>query len=515
MDKKPNVIYILADDMGYGDISALNENCGFQTPNFDRMAAEGEAFTDAHASSAVCTPSRYSIMTGRYNWRSRLKWGVISSYGRPMIEKDRMTVAQMLKGAGYYTAIIGKWHLGMDFKKTDAFAPGINFEHCDFENQEGIDFSGKIENTPTSYGFDYYYGIAASLDMPPFAFIENDHFTEMPDHQTVGYGKQFWRAGPTAPHFVHEEVLPHFTDKVIEQIETCAKTPDQPFFIYFPMPAPHTPILPTEEFRGKSGTNEYGDFVLECDAMVGRIMDKVQELGLDKDTIIIYTSDNGCSPRADYQQLLAKGHNPSYVFRGHKYHIFEGGHRIPLLVRWPGNIKPGTVCHQIVCLSDLMATLAELLGIQLPDSAGVDSVSNLPIWMDPEAPEVRESIVHQGWDGTLSIRRGDYKLEMCLEGSGGDRNHPGPRDTYLSPNGKLPAIERAEAPTPKVRYQLYNLRTDIGEYVNIIDEHPDIAEALKRELVACVRNGRTTAGPAQENTGDPIWEAIQWIADEP
>lgn len=485
---KPNVIYILADDMGYGDVSALNENAAFQTPNFDSMASNGICFTDAHATSAVCTPSRYGILTGRYNWRSRLKCGVMSGYSSPLIEEGRMTVADLFRANGYSTAAIGKWHLGMEFKKTDEFKLLPEFETC-----AGVDYAGKIERSPITCGFDYYYGISASLDMAPYIYIENDHFTNLPDHETEDTGKRFWRKGPTAPDFVHEDVLPHLTDKVLERIES---EKDKPFFIYFPMPAPHTPILPSPEFLGKSGTNEYGDFVLMVDAMVGRILDKLKELGLHENTIVVFTSDNGCSPMANFEELLQAGHNPSYVFRGHKADIYEGGHRIPLLVQWPARIKPGKRCDQLVCLCDFMATMAEMLGAELPPEAGVDSVSNLPLWLDADGPAVREDVVHQSINGSLSLRKGKYKIEMC-PGSGG-WSYPAPGE------------ETADMP----RFQLYDLETDISERVNIIEEHPAIEAYMKKILVGYIRNGRSTPGPRQENNGEEIWEAIRWLENE-
>lgn len=485
MKQRPNVIYILADDMGYGDVSALNENAGFRTPNFDAMCEEGVAFTDAHASSAVCTPSRYSILTGRYNWRSRLKCDVMSGYSEPLIEEGRMTVGHLFQENGYVTAAIGKWHLGMSFKKDETFVEKEGYETC-----EGVDYSGKIKRSPITNGFDYYYGISASLDMAPYIYIENDRFTKMPDHETEDTGKRFWRKGPTAPDFVHEEVLPHLTDKVLEKIEEYK---ERPFFIYFPMPAPHTPILPTKEFLGKSGTNEYGDFVLMCDDVVGKISEKLKELGLYENTILIYTSDNGCSPMADYQELLEAGHNPSYIFRGHKADIYEGGHRIPLLVRWPALIKPGNKCDKLVCLSDFFATMADYFETEIPEHAAVDSISNLPLWKDADGPEVREDVVHQSVDGSLSIRKGKYKLEMC-PGSGG----------WSFPK---PGEETEDMP----EFQLYDLENDIEETRNIIREHPAIADYLKGILVRYIRQGRSTPGEKQKNNGIEIWDAIQWI----
>lgn len=488
MNRKPNVIYILADDMGYGDISAFNENCPFQTPHLDALCENGVKFTDAHASSAVCTPSRYSILTGRYNWRSRLKSYVVGGYSEPLIEEDRKTVAHLFQEQGYHTVMIGKWHLGMSFSKTPDFRELPDFDAC-----TGVDYAAPIQRSPVSNGFDYYFGISGSLDMPPYLYIENDRFTELPDHETVNSGKKFWRKGPTGPSFRHEHVLDELTEKVTEQIETWK---DEPFFIYFPMPAPHTPILPREDFIGKSGTNEYGDFVLHCDDVVGRVVDKLKETGLYENTIVIYTSDNGCSPMADYAELREKGHNPSYVFRGTKADIYEGGHRIPLIVQWPEELKGGKTCRRIVCLSDFMATMAEILGAELPDNCAEDSVSNLPLWENPEGAEVRKDIVHQSIDGSLSIRRGNFKLEMC-PGSGG----------WSDP---VPGKEDPKAP----RFQLYDLSTDISERKNVITEYPGLAKELRGILKSYAEKGRSTPGTPQSNNGQRIWETVAWMDED-
>jgi arylsulfatase A len=483
--KKPNVIYILADDMGYGDVSALNENCAFTTPNFDAMCREGIYFTDAHATSAVCTPSRYGLLTGRYNWRSKLKAGVMSGYSRALLEEDRMTVAHLFKQQGYTTAAIGKWHLGMDFATDETFELKDDYETC-----EGVDYGARIEKAPITNGFDYYYGISASLDMAPYIYIENDRFTQMPDHETEDVGKRFWRKGPTAANFEHSDVLPHLTHKVLQKMEEYR---EQPFFIYFPLPAPHTPILPSPEFLGKSKTNEYGDFVLMCDDVVAQVTNQLKALGLYDDTIVVYASDNGCSPMADFAELKAAGHNPNYIFRGHKADIYEGGHRIPLMVRWPNGITQTGRRDQLVCLSDFMATMADHFGVTLPDSAAEDSVSNLPLWLGSSEKEVRSDVVHQSVDGSLCIRKGRYKLEMC-PGSGG-WSYP------------MPGEETPDMP----RFQLYDLQRDIREQVNVIADFPEVAKELRSILVGYIRNGRSTPGAPQRNNGVEIWDTVRWL----
>lgn len=485
--EKPNLIYILADDMGYGDISALNENCVFCTPNLDKMAEEGICFTDAHSTSAVCTPSRYGILTGRYNWRSRLKSGVVGGYSEPLIEPGRKTIANLLREQGYTTAAVGKWHLGMRFARKEGFVESPEYGACDH-----VDYGGKIECSPLTYGFDYFYGISASLDMPPYIYIENDHFTALPDHEVQGQGKGYCRKGPAAPGFLHENVLDELTQKVLQKLEEYR---GKPFFMYYPMTAPHTPILPAARFQGMSQTNEYGDFVLHCDDVVGRIIHKLKELDLYDNTIVIYTSDNGCSPAADYAKLLEKGHNPSYVFRGTKVDIYEGGHRIPLLVQWPARIPRGRKCSFLVCLCDLYATMAQYLGVVPEPETAVDSVSNLSLWMNPDSGEVREELVHQSIDGSLSIRQGRFKLEMC-PGSGG-WSYPRP----------------GQEPEGSPRFQLYDLETDIGEKVNRIAEYPKEADRLKNRLAQIIKDGRSTKGPLQLNDGEAVWDTIRWVEE--
>lgn len=495
--KHPNLIYILADDMGYGDISYFNPHCAFQTPNLDRLGREGMAFTDAHATSAVCTPSRYGVLTGLYNWRSDLKKGVLGGYSPALIEEGRKTVADMLRSQGYETACIGKWHLGMDWQTADGNPPQ---EMKGYMTPPNVDFAGKIRKSPVSRGFDYYYGISASLDMPPYVYIENDHVTQLPDHEFIGksnpapgvYEPEMCRSGPCAPDFDHRQVLPTLTQKALEFI---GKEHQKPYFLYFPLPAPHTPILPTEAFQGKSGTNAYGDFCLMVDDVVGQVMRRLDETGQAENTILIFTADNGCSPQADYEYLAKCGHNPSYIFRGHKADIYEGGHRIPLLVRWPEEIAPGTTSDEVVCLCDLMATMAEITGAKLDDDMGVDSISNLPVWTGKEYPKpLREATVHQSIDGSLSIRKGNFKLEMCPGSGGWSYPRPGRDDTTGMPS-----------------LQLYDLSSDIAEKKNVADQYPEVVTELKELLASYVRNGRSTPGPVQQNRGEEIWDTVKWL----
>lgn len=494
MNKKPNIIYILADDMGYGDVSALNENAGFKTPNFDSIYENGVAFCDAHSSSAVCTPSRYSILTGRYNWRSKLKYNVLSGYSNHLIEQGRTTVASMLQKNGYKTYAVGKWHLGMDFaKKPDDnieqffLGPENVFTHLN----DGIDYSKKIECSPNTNGFDYSFVMPSSLDIPPYVYVENDHVTAIPDHieSCVGRASTF-RTGPTAPDFVHEDALDVFTEKALEVLD---KQNDDPFFLYFPLTAPHTPIMPSAPYQGASKTNDYGDFVVQCDAIVGKIIAKLKEKGIYENTMLVFTSDNGCSPTAKYDELAKFGHNPSYIFRGKKADIHEGGHRIPLLVQLPDSLPKGKKCNETVCLTDFIATVADIIGVEFKDEEAVDSVSNLPLLLNPEGDAVREYTVHQSCDGSLAIRKGKYKLALC-PATGGWRPMEGVTDE-----------------TPK--YQLFDLENDICETTNIINEEPKVYEELKEIIANCVLSGRSTTGKKQLNNGEPIWKTVKWLEE--
>ncbi len=466
----PNIVYILADDMGYGDVSAINENSAWETINMDKLATAGMIFTDAHSGSAVCTPTRYGVLTGRYSWRSRLKSGVLWSWDDALIEEDRMTVGSFLQNYGYYTACVGKWHLGLGWQYSD-------------EDPDSVDFGKPVLNGPVTRGFDYFYGITASLDIPPYVYIENNHSTTVPTEYTENKTKYgWWRKGLTGSDFDHEQVLPHLTEKAVAFINRFIdERGDKPFFLYFALPAPHTPILPTEEFQGRSGTNPYGDFVLQVDFTVGQVMNALEHHGIEDNTLFILTSDNGCSPEAQYDELEKFGHDPSYVFRGHKADIFEGGHRIPFIVRWPAKVKAGTVSDQPVCLTDLMATCAAIVGETLPDSAGEDSYNILPVLLGEDIEPARKATVHHSVNGSFAVRKGKWKLIMC-PGSGG-WSYPVPKEAKKM---NLPPV------------QLYNLEKDIVEQNNVYDQYPEVVSELESLLKEYILSGRSTPGEPQE-----------------
>jgi arylsulfatase A len=487
-NEMPNLVFILADDMGYGDVSAYNENSKIKTPFIDQLAEEGVMFTDAHTSSAVCTPTRYGILTGRYNWRSTLKNGVLSGYSESLIKQERTTIAEFLQENGYKTAFIGKWHLGWDWSITEEDKNSRD----NFNARPNVDFSKPVKNGPATHGFDYSYGFCGSLDMPPYVWVENDMPTMVPTKTTVDTGDQsWWREGLTSDDFDHKQVLPEITRKTVGFIEENAAG-EQPFFVYMPLPAPHTPILPTEPFQGKSGLeNPYGDFVIMVDWVVGQVMEALEEKGIAENTLLIFTTDNGCSPQAGFEQLASKGHYPSYIFRGHKADIYEGGHRVPFVVRWPAKVSPGK-SDQLVCTTDLFATFAEIIGKEIPDNVAEDSFSFLPALEGKSGS--RTSLVHHSINGSFAYRKGDWKVIFC-PGSGG----------WSAPRPNSEGIEDL----PLV--QLYNLKTDSAEENNHQAENENLVEQYRSELAKIITDGRSTPGEPQKNDGEYPWPQIESI----
>jgi arylsulfatase A len=475
----PNIVLILADDLGYGDLSCLNPQSKIRTPNIDRIAASGVTFTDAHSSSAVSTPTRYGIMTGRYSWRSPMKSGVLDGYSTALIPTSRKTIAGMLKDQGYNTAYFGKWHLGWTWNNIE-------------KGKDSVDFSGKIANGPTSRGFDYFYGISGSLDMSPYIYVENDQPTALPDRLTVGntlpagkpgYDGSFWREGPTGSDFDHWDCTPNLTRRAGKYITDKAPS-EKPYFIYLAFPSPHTPILPSTEFQGKSGLNQYADFVMMVDSEVGKVLEAVEKSGEKENTILIFASDNGCAPWADIETLKLKGHNPSYIFRGHKADLYDGGHHIPCLIRWPAKVRKPHEVRQTVCLNDFMATFAEIIDYQLADNEAEDSYSLLPAILKPGFNKgIREATVHHSVNGNFSIRKGEWKLLLSPGSGGWSSPKPGKEEVGLPP------------------VQLYNMTDDPGEKMNLQDKYPDIVKELTMLLKKYIEEGRSTPGLPQKNEG--------------
>lgn len=488
---QPNVIVILADDMGYGDVRCNNPDSKIATPHLDRMAERGVNFSDAHTSSSVCTPTRYSLLTGRYNWRTRLKSGVLDGFSPPLIEADRPTIASFLKKVGYDTACIGKWHLGMQWTRKDGTPE--NKDRGDkpgFRSGIDIDLSRPITGGPIAVGFDSYYGISASLDMPPYCWIENDRALGMEtDNGTVEETRDLFlslTAGVIAKGFKPEEVLPKLKQKTVSWIgDHLSRKDGKPFFLYLPINSPHLPVVPSPEFVGKSGIGLYGDFMMETDDFVGAVMEALQRHGALENTLVIVTSDNGGmwhawdpmeaddkanykpTPRAKYNQQ--HGHHSNGKLRGTKADIWEGGHRVPLLVQWPAKIPVG-VATTPVEVTDIFATVAEAIGQPLGEQDAPDSFSFYSILRDVKTGRTqRQILVHHSTRGMFAVREGDWKYAE-RRGSGGFT--------------QLPMVKPKEG---EATAQLYNIGSDSQETKNVFLEYPERAahfEELLRRIKA-------------------------------
>ena len=480
--RKPNIVYILADDMGYGDLGCQNPKSKIPTPNLDRLAAQSVRFTDAHAPTAVCTPTRYAVLTGRYCWRSWLKKGVLGPYGKPVIEAGRLTVPAMLKSVGYKTACIGKWHLGWEWPTADgnpaapAGKKGTVPEESAAKKQAGgkIDFTKPIAEGPTTRGFDTYFGTDVP-NYPPYCFIENDRTLGIPTIPKPG--TMFGNPGLMLEGWDLVQILPTLTKKAVAYVEAAAKTPDKPFFLYFPLTSPHTPIVPAPEFKSKSGAGDFGDWVHQTDWTVGQVLDAIDRSGLTGNTLVIFASDNGPENFA-YARIREFGHYSMGDLRGIKRDTWEGGHRVPFMARWPGKIKPGATSTETVCHVDLMATLAAMLGIRLPDDAGEDSYNILPALMGEKLEKpIREATVHHSCNGKFAIRQGDW---VFIDAPTGDDNKE--PDWFKKERGYEPH---------KFPGELYDLTQDLSERRNLYGEHPEIVQRLKALLEKYKAEGRS------------------------
>ncbi|MCH2176454.1 MAG: arylsulfatase [Lentisphaeria bacterium] len=495
---KPNVIFILADDMGYGDISCLNEAAKLQTPNIDSLASNGLTFTDAHTSSSVCTPSRYSIMTGRYCWRTYLKKGVLSGTGNALLERGRKTVANVFKDSGYKTACIGKWHLGWDWAIKKGHEANLNGWSPD--DYDWIDYNKPVQNGPISNGFDHFFGICGSLDMPPYVYVKDDMPVEEP--KSWATQQDFFRAGPRMSSMRSNNVLEHITDRAVDYIHKHDQ--ENPFFLYFPITAPHTPISPAPDFDGISGINPYIDFCIEVDHRVGQVLKALKDTDQFENTWVIFTSDNGASAIPSEVQDLEErfGHYCSYIYRGYKSDIWDGGHRIPYVMQWPNGIEAGQTCDSAIGIFDFMATVCHLLQIAPDDSLAEDSVSYLSAFQgDALDPNKRTALIHHSIEGMFAIRKGKFKLCRCA-GSGG----------WSEPT------EQTAVKAALLEVQLFDLENDPEERVNIAMQHRDIVDDLTKELHIAVIRGRTTEGLSQPNDKRvPLekWDQLNWLPKIP
>ena len=460
-ERLPNIIFLMADDMGSGDLGCYNADSKIPTPHMDRLAAAGRRFTDAHSPSAVCTPTRYGVLTGRYAWRTRMTRGVLNGNSPLLIDVKRTTVASLLREHGYATACIGKWHLGMGSSKRTDYAkpliPGAN-----------------------AVGFDFFFGIPASLDMEPYVFVRNEFPEQLPtarigkSREARQGGAGFWRGGPIATSFRHVDVLPRTTDEAVAYLDVRAEAaPKDPFFLYLPLSAPHTPWLPTEQFRGKSGAGPYGDFTHQVDATVGRIADALERNGLTENTLFIVTADNGAHWTPGDKKTYP--HLANHPWRGQKSDIWEGGHRVPFIASWPGKIEAGSTSDETICHVDLLATVAAIVGAKLDNNAGEDSYNVLPALLGEERETpIRDATVHHSGSGFFAIRQGDWKLVLG-RGSGG----------FSRPF-------RIEPKPGEAVGQLYNLADDPAEANNLYQQNPEVVSQLGALLDRYRSEGRST-----------------------
>ena len=462
----------MADDMGYGDLGCYGA-VKIQTPNMDAVAEKGIRFTDAHSSSAVCTPSRYSVMTGRYCWRTHMKFGVLGGFGAPLIEPERPTVASLLKKNGYRTAAVGKWHLGFHWTTKDGrrLSDARSWKAWHLDGFD-VDYTKPIHGGPRDLGFDSFFGISGSLDMPPYCFIEDNHTFGIPLKEKSPYKEQ-QRRGLMVPDWQDDRVDVTFAEKAAEFITGHVRDyPDKPFFLYLTPSAPHRPCVPPPFIRGKSRAGLRGDSVVLVDWMVGQVMETLQRCNIADNTLLMITSDNG--GRLTNYDGKDYGHKTNGDLRGQKADIWEGGHREPFVAMWPDKIPEGTESSELVCLIDIMATCADIVGDHPPAQSAEDSMSILPVLLgQPQKDAVRESLIHHSYDGMFSLRKGDWKYIEGV-GSGGfsepRRYEPGPNE----PEG-----------------QLFHIRDNRFETLNLWKDRRDIVEELSTRLDHCRNEGRS------------------------
>ncbi len=479
----PNIVVILCDDLGYGDVQPLNPQSKIATPNFSKIATEGMTFTDAHSPSGVCTPTRYGLVCGRYCWRSKLKQGVLGGYSQPLLDKDQQTIASVLKSTGYKTACVGKWHLGLGWQWKDTAPDNIN-NFGIAGKPESVDYSKPLTDSPVSHGFDWSYIIPASLDMSPYVYIENKKVTQPADQVIQGQPfPGFYRKGELGKDFSIIDCLDHLSQQAAGYIKK--QTGDkQPYFLYVPLPAPHKPVLPTDQFRGKSNLGPYGDFIMQVDAAIGRVLQAVDNSPEADNTLVIVTSDNGSFMRrndeADFtghkddqkvQSFRADSHRANGPLRGTKADVWEGGHRVPFLVRWPAKVAPNTRCDTTVCLVDLLATCADAAGATYDPKKSEDSFSLLATLKNPNHALSRPPVIHHSAGGMFAIRHGKWKLVLG-NGSGGRQ----------APRGK-PFTEP---------YHLFDLSQDLEEQNNIASSHEDVRNRLVTEFQRISHNDHLT-----------------------
>ncbi len=470
---RPNIVYILADDLGYGDVGANNPDSKITTPHIDALASSGMRFTDAHSPSSVCTPTRYGILTGQYCWRSRLPRGVLRGYGRSIIPQDQLTVGKLLQKSGYRTGMIGKWHLGLDwaikpeYQDSMANASVNDLGMVTEMNADWLDFSIPPSHGPLTQGFDYSFLLPASLDMDPYCYLKNDTLVAVPNEYTpgndlnTGYTGAFWRAGRIAPGFEFDQVLPTFTQEAQDFIHRESQS-SHPFFLYLALAAPHTPWVPTTDFQGRSLVGQYGDFVQMVDATVGEVINALEQAGVASRTLVIFTSDNG--PFWRPKSIEQFDHRAAHIYRGMKADIWEGGHRIPFIVKWPGMVKPGSTCEGTTVLTNLLATCADIVGHSVTGGQFNDSHSIYSMLTGTEATEQGQVAIHHSSRAIFAIREDNWKL---IEGRGS--------------GGFSPPVRIQPGPGEPIG-QLYDLKEDPSETTNLYLALPEKVKELQTTL---------------------------------
>jgi arylsulfatase A-like enzyme len=476
----PNIVIILADDLGYGDVGVYNPESKIPTPNLNRLAGEGVRFTDSHTPCGVCSPTRYGLLTGRYPWRTELKTQVLWPWDKPLIDKDRLTLPGMLKQKGYHTACIGKWHLGWDWATTDGSKVNGKVRIGDPQREIRNEFAKKVVFTkpvgegPTTRGFDYYFGVDLP-NLPPYSFIENDRLMAQPTVEKPE--SMFGWPGMMAPGWRLENVLPELTRRAVHYVAERSRQ-QSPYFLYLPLTGPHTPIAPDDEFLGKSQAGKYGDFVYQVDWSVGQVMDAIRKSGQAGNTLVIFTSDNG-PENLTYPVLKDHGHASAGPLRGAKRMLWEGGHRVPFIAWLPGRVPAGKVENEIICLTDLMATVANIVNYKLPDNGAEDSFdASAAIFGKQRSKPVRKSLVHHSMMNEYALRQGDWVFIESKNGGGGAAEPEWWRERH--------GIRADDQPTA-----LYNLKEDLRETKNLYAQYPERAKAMQAVLARIRREDRS------------------------
>ena len=474
----PNIVILYADDLGMGDLGSFTTNSGknskIPTPNLDQLAAQGMRFTDAHSSSGVCSPSRYALLTGRYHWRKF--HSIVKAFGPSVFDDNRLTLPEMLQQKGYSTAAIGKWHLGWNWdviRKEGRPKDGVNAG----VKPEDFDWSQSIPDGPLAHGFDYYFGDTV-INFPPYVWIENDKVTQVPNTMVDSSlwknkeGKMEYRKGPMITGWNPYDNIPTTTQKAIDYIKAQAKG-DNPFFLYFAYPSPHAPIIPNDQFDNTSKAGPYGDLVVETDDSIGKLLTAIKRAGIEDNTLVIFSSDNGPEHYA-YLRDEKFDHWSSYPYRGVKRDIFEGGHRVPMIVRWPDKVAANSITDELVSQIDVMATLASLVGFELPNDASEDSYNLLPLWTGLTSKSPRNSLVHNTFADNFAIRHAGWTL---INAKSGNQNNRLERFNYSAWQKKYGYLNDDHG-----NGQLFNMKNDSGQRINLIEKMPEKAKELTKLL---------------------------------